>query len=148
MTDQSNKPQGTFSKLMSSTLPNKEQNQEILKKSEAQTEAKSSTDAILLASKQDSSIASKQSSMIAITTDVIENIRKVVKYPGKEEVLYVRLSKEEKDSLADVSYTYKRQSIKTSDNEIVRVAVNAILEDYKTNGANSLLAKVIESLHD
>jgi hypothetical protein len=105
----------------------------------------------MLASKQDSNndstIASNQASMLALSTVGLENIRKIVKNPGKEDVLYVRLSKEEKDRLADVSYTYKRQGIRTSDNEVVRVAINALLEDYKTNGENSLLAIIISSLH-
>jgi hypothetical protein len=59
----------------------------------------------------------------------------------------VRVSKGEKDALEDVSYTYNRQGIKTSDTEIARLAVNALLEDYKTNGATSLLAILLESLH-
>jgi hypothetical protein len=60
----------------------------------------------------------------------------------------VRVSKDEKETLDDVTYTYKRQGIKTSDNEIVRVAINALLADYKINGANSLLAILLASLHD
>ena len=85
--------------------------------------------------------------MLALPPDLIETVRKTVKNPGKEEVLYVRLSKEEKDKLADVSYTYKRQGIKTSDNELVRIALNALLEEYKINGAKSVLALILESLH-
>jgi hypothetical protein len=57
------------------------------------------------------------------------------------------LSKEEKDMLTDISHTYKRQRIKTSDTEMARVAVNVLLEDYRINGANSLLAIMLASLH-
>ena len=99
------------------------------------------------ASKQDSLQASNHANMLSLSADALETIRKIVKNPGKEDVLYVRLTKEEKDKLADVSYTYKRQGIRTSDNEVVRVAINALLENYKTNGENSLLALVIASLH-
>ena len=60
---------------------------------------------------------SKHANMLSLPPDILETIRKIVKNPGKEEVLYVRLSKEEKDKLADISYTYKRQGIRTSDNE-------------------------------
>ena len=101
----------------------------------------------MLASKQDSLQASNHANILSLSTDALETIRKIVKKPGKEDVLYVRLTKEEKDKLADVSYTYKRQGIRTSDNEVVRVAINALLEDYKTNGENSLLALVMASLH-
>ncbi len=98
-------------------------------------------------SKHSSNLASKHASTLALSTEMIEFIRKIVKNPGKEDVLYVRLTKEEKDKLADVSYTYKRQGMKTSDNEVVRIAINALLEDYKTHGETSLLATILASLH-
>src|SRR6266436_347475 len=82
--------------------------------------AKSSSDS-LQSSKHSSYLASKHASTLALSTEMIELIRKIVKNPGKEDVLYVRLTKEEKDKLADVSYTYKRQGMKTSDNEVVRI---------------------------
>lgn len=111
-------------------------------------EASDTQQASRLESKPDRLLASNHASMLAASPEMIEAIRKVVKNPGKEEVLYVRVSKEEKDTLDDVTYTYKRQSIKTSDNEIVRVAINTLLADYKINGANSLLAILLKSLHD
>jgi hypothetical protein len=99
-------------------------------------------------SKPDRLLASNHASMLAISPEMIEAIRKVVKNPGKEEVLYVRVSKDEKDTLDDINYTYKRQGMKTSDNEIARVAINTLLADYTVNGANSLLAILLASLHD
>jgi hypothetical protein len=94
-----------------------------------------------------SQLVSKQAGMLALSPEALEAIRQVVKNPGKEDVLYVRLTKEERDKLADISYTYKRQGIRTSDNEVVRVAINALLADYQTNGENSLLASMLASLH-
>jgi hypothetical protein len=112
-----------------------------------QARPKESRRAKTIASQQDSLQASNHASMLALSPEALEAIRKVVKNPGKADVLYVRVSKEEKDALEDLKYTYKRQGIKTSDNEVARVAINALLEDYKLNGANSLLAKMLESLH-
>ena len=90
--------------------------------------------------------ASTPASTIAATDDdLIDRIRKTVKSPGKE-VSFVRLTLEEKHQLADVVYTYKRQGVKTSENEINRIALIFLLEDYKENGANSLLVKVIDAL--
>jgi hypothetical protein len=95
---------------------------------------------------QDSNLASKQaSSLPSNSAEVIERIRKVVKVPGKE-VLFVRLTPEEKAQLGDIVYTYKRQGKKTSENEINRIAVNCILEDYRTHGKTSILARVIDAL--
>jgi hypothetical protein len=100
-----------------------------------------------LARNQDSLKASNHASVLALSTETLESIRKTVKNPGKEDVLYVRLTKGEKDKLADVIYTYKRQGVRTSDTEVVRVAINTLLEDYKSNGEKSLLAIILASLH-
>ncbi len=75
----------------------------------------------------------------------IEAIRRVVKTPGRE-VSFVRLSPEEKGELADVVYTYKRRGFKTTENEINRIAINALLADYRSNGEQSILAKVLAAL--
>ena len=88
---------------------------------------------------QDNTHASYQAS-------TIERIRKVVKDNGRE-VTYVRLSPEEKQLVKDLVYTYGRMGIKTSENEIVRIALNYILEDYQESGKESVLEKVIEALN-
>jgi hypothetical protein len=89
--------------------------------------------------------ASKHASASREEPNVVESIRKVVKRPGKE-VVYVRLTPEEKGQLADVVYTYKRQGIRTSDNELGRIAINGLLADYQEHGDQSLLAKVLAAL--
>lgn len=76
---------------------------------------------------------------------IIDQIRKIVKVPGKE-VSYVRLTPAEKGDLADIVYTYKRQGCKTTENEINRIAVNFMLLDYQEHGEESLLAKVLAAL--
>lgn len=100
------------------------------------------SDAVMLDSQHDNDTASALASYPA---SVIETIRKIVKVPGKD-VSFVRLTSGEKDQLVDIVYTYKRQGKKTTENEINRIAVNFILADYKTNGANSILARVIAAL--
>lgn len=76
----------------------------------------------------------------------IESIRKVVKTIGKE-VAFVRLTPEEKRRLEDIVYAFKRQEIKTSENELLRIALNHLLDDYQENGKESVLAKVIAALN-
>ncbi len=68
-----------------------------------------------------------------------------MKNTGRE-VTFVRLTPEEKSQLADIVYTYKRQGVKTSENEISRIAMSYLLEDYKAHGQESILAKVIAAL--
>ncbi len=96
-------------------------------------------------SKESRTRASNHASTLASESDHVDAIRKVVKRPGKE-VVYVRLTPEEKGQLADVVYTYKRQGVRTSDNELGRIAINGLLADYQEHGEGSLLAKVLAAL--
>jgi hypothetical protein len=75
----------------------------------------------------------------------IETIRKTVKAAGKE-VSFIRLTQNEKNQLGDIIYTFKRQGVRTTENEVNRIALNLLLEDYRTNGANSVLERVIAAL--
>lgn len=77
---------------------------------------------------------------------LIESIRRVVKDPG-DKTSFVRLSPEEKNQLVDIVYSYKRQGVKTSENEVVRIAIGYLLEDYHANGKESILVQVIEALN-
>lgn len=87
----------------------------------------------------------RASTIASDDAEVIEVIRKVVKGTGRE-VSFVRLSPDEKGRLADIVYTYKRQGVKTSENEINRIAINLLLEDYDTNGEQSVLSRVLAAL--
>ena len=60
---------------------------------------------------------------------MIEAVRKAVKHIGKEPATQ-RLTLEEKQALDDIEYSYKRQGIKTSGNEIIRIATNCIVRDF------------------
>jgi hypothetical protein len=78
--------------------------------------------------------------------DMIEVIRKGVKQIGKEPATQ-RLTLEEKQQLKDIEYAYGRQGIKTTGNEIIRIATNFIVLDYQKNGENSILGKVLQKLN-
>jgi hypothetical protein len=78
---------------------------------------------------------------------IIELVRKAVKELGKEAATH-RFTLEEKRAIADIIYSYKNLSIKTSENEITRIAVNFIIRDYMENGENSILDKTLKALND
>ena len=78
--------------------------------------------------------------------DVFEVVRKAVKQIGKEAATH-RFTLEEKNLLADIEYTYKRQGIRTSENEITRIAINYVIAEYKQNGEESILAKILKRLN-
>lgn len=75
-----------------------------------------------------------------------ETVRKAVKQVGKEAATH-RFTLAEKNMLADIEYRYKRQGIRTSENEITRIAMNYFVEDYRQNGENSLLATILKKLN-
>ena len=78
--------------------------------------------------------------------EMIEAVRKAVKQIGKEPATQ-RLTLAEKQALDDIEYRYKRQGIKTSGNEIIRIATNYLVRDYRQNGEKSILAKVLTRLN-
>ncbi len=77
----------------------------------------------------------------------IDLVRKAVKEFGKEAATH-RFTEAEKKEIADLIYTYKNTGIRTSENEVTRIAVNFIIEDYKENGENSVLHKILEALNE
>ena len=78
--------------------------------------------------------------------DIFEVVRKAVKQIGKEAATH-RFTLEEKNLLADIEYTYKRLGIRTSENEITRIAINYFIEDYRKNGEQSILANILKRLN-
>jgi hypothetical protein len=78
--------------------------------------------------------------------DIFEVVRRAVKQIGKEAATH-RFTVDEKNHLADIEYMYKRQGIKTSENEITRIAINYFAEDYKEHGEKSLLAQILKCLN-
>jgi hypothetical protein len=74
-------------------------------------------------------------------------IRKAVRQFGKEAATH-RFTSDEKRAIADIIYTYARQGIRTSENEMARIAINFVIQDYKENGANSVLEKVLRELNE
>ena len=85
------------------------------------------------------------STLASFPDGVVEGIRQVVKEQGKE-VSFIRMTPGEKSQLTEIVYTYRRHGRKTSENEINRIAVNFMLSDYRVNGGNSLLARVLDAL--
>jgi hypothetical protein len=80
-------------------------------------------------------------------TDQIENLRRAVKQPGKDHSTY-RLTVEEKQELARIVYSYGERGIKTTFNEITRVGLNWLLEDFRARSDDSILARVLARLND
>lgn len=97
---------------------------------------------------QDSPLASKHDSTLADEQEnSIEVLRKAVRLIGKDP-FFGRFTPEEKGRMKEIVYTYERSGIKTTENEVARIAVNFLMDDYRQNGENSLLDRVLKALHE
>lgn len=88
----------------------------------------------------------ERASTPAVSAETVELIRRAVKEPGRE-VAYVRLTPEEKAQVAAIVYDHKRTGWRTTDNEVCRIAINHLLHDFHERGPESVLARVLASLH-
>lgn len=78
---------------------------------------------------------------------IIKSIRKAVKEFGKEAATH-RFTTEEKSAISNIIFTYKNEGIKTSENEITRIAINFVINDYRENGTISILDRVLKALNE
>ena len=76
----------------------------------------------------------------------VETVRKAVRELGKEAATH-RFTAAEKRAVAGIVYTYASNGIRTSENEVVRIAINWILSDYEENGEQSFLYKTLSALN-
>ena len=77
---------------------------------------------------------------------IVELVRRAVKDYGKEAATH-RFTLGEKKAIADVIYAYKGRGVKTSENEVTRIAINFVLNDYRENGKNSVLDRILKALN-
>ncbi len=120
---------------------------EQLKEPIQKIQIKKSNDDTMIPRHHDTTVSRHHDTIVLFTEEnMIELIRKAVKQIGKESATQ-RLTIEEKQQLRDIEYAYNRQGIKTTGNEIIRIATNFIMMDYQKNGENSILGKVLKKLN-
>jgi hypothetical protein len=119
--------------------PEKSEKPEKIKKPKVQKSKQPSSSETMTPRYHDTTVSRHQET-------VYESVRKAVKELGKEAATH-RFTMEEKRAIADIIYTYKNNGIKTSENEIARISVNFIVEDYRENGENSILHKILKALN-
>jgi|SRR5581483_3821070 len=96
---------------------------------------------------QDTKISNKQDTKISNDVeDNIDDIRKVVKQVGRE-TSPLRITPHENDLLEDFVYSFKKQGIRTDKTQIIRIALNYILNDHAEQGEDSILTAVLERLN-
>lgn len=76
---------------------------------------------------------------------VMESVRKAVLETGKERT-DVAFTKGEKDALREIAFGRTLQGKNTSINDIVRIAVNWLLQDHETRKKRSILSKTLDRI--
>jgi len=77
---------------------------------------------------------------------VIEEVRKALRKFGKEAATH-RFTLEEKQAIAEIIFTFRQQNIRTSENEITRIAINWLILDHMKNKEISILHQSLRALN-
>jgi hypothetical protein len=75
-------------------------------------------------------------------SDPIAGLHQQLKTIGKE-IYYIRITPQEKAEIEDVLHALKRRGLRTSANELGRIALNQLLADYDAYGEESTLVRVL-----
>ena len=76
---------------------------------------------------------------------MIASISKATREVGKEASTY-RLTDKEKTVLVEIIYHFRMRNVRLTENEIARIAINFIIDDFKYQKKDSILARVIDYL--
>jgi hypothetical protein len=79
------------------------------------------------------------------TRDMVHQIRGYVHRIGKETATY-RFTRDEKVGLMEIVYEQGKVGIRTSENEIVRIGLNWLLQNHRMQGEGSTLTLVLKAL--
>ncbi len=140
---------GTYGKLMSLNqgAPHPDPDSEKVNAPVSSAVQKSSPDKKRAQRRRDTMPPRNHATVVSRYHDTtIEAIRSAVKDFGKEAATH-RFTVEEKKTIRDIVYAYVGQGIRTNENEVTRIGVNFLIEDYRTNGDNSILQKVLKALN-
>ena len=79
------------------------------------------------------------------TRTMVHQIRGCVHRIGKETATY-RFTRDEKVGLVEIVYQQGKVGVRTSENEIVRIGLNWLLQNHHMQGEGSMLSLVLEAL--
>lgn len=79
--------------------------------------------------------------------DLMVQVRRAVRAFGKEAATH-RFTEAEKQAIADIVYAYRGKNIRTSENEITRIAINYLICEYRQQGEQSILHQALIALNE
>ena len=95
--------------------------------------------------KSSQAISRPRAATAAPVVDPVDALQQNLKTIGKE-IYYVRITPEEKARIEDVLHALKRRGLRTSANELGRIALNQLLADYEARGEESMLIRVLSRM--
>jgi hypothetical protein len=72
-------------------------------------------------------------------------ITKLIRETGKEVCTY-RLTQKEKTALVEIIYHFRMRTFRLTENEIARIAINFIIEDFKADKKDCMLSSIVEAM--
>ena len=76
---------------------------------------------------------------------MIATITKSIRETGKEVCTY-RLTQKEKTALVEIIYHFRMRNSRLSENEIARIAINFLIEDFRGDKKDSMLSIIVEAM--
>lgn len=77
----------------------------------------------------------------SMTATIAKSVREV----GKEVCTY-RLTQKEKTALVEIIYHFRMRNCKLSENEIARIAINFLIEDFKADKNTCMLSSIAKAM--
>jgi hypothetical protein len=76
--------------------------------------------------------------------ETIEALQRALKTVGKE-IFYARVAPDEKRRVDETVFALKQAGVRTSVNEVGRIALNYLMADHEAHGEQSILSRVLAS---
>jgi hypothetical protein len=95
--------------------------------------------------RRDSDASGRQGAPLDGAGDRVRTLAQGVQELGTKRTT-IRFSRSEKAALREIVHTYDRREIRTTENELTRIAVSWLVEDYRELGEGSVLVRVVAQL--
>jgi len=76
---------------------------------------------------------------------MIAKIARTVREVGREVKTY-RITPQENNALVEIIYFFRRNKYRLSENEIARIAINLLIEDFERDKKSCMLSRIAEAM--
>jgi len=76
---------------------------------------------------------------------MIAKIARTVREVGREVKTY-RITPQENNALVEIIYFFRKNKYRLSENEIARIAINLLIEDFESDKKSCMLSRIAEAM--